>query len=60
MIKVDEIEFILNLLLLNDKKQPLINNIFQNYLNETDLLKKNSLEKYIIENTNSYISYLKE
>ena len=57
--KFDEIEFILNLLLLNDKKQPLINNIFQNYLNETDPIKKNSLEKYIIENTNSYISYLK-
>ena len=57
--KFDEIEFILNLLLLNDKRQPLINNVFESFLNETDKIKKNNLEKYIIENTNSYVSYLK-
>ena len=57
--KYDEIEFIINLLLQNDKKNTIKNNLFTLYLNETNLETKNKYKNDIINFTKGYISYVK-
>ena len=56
--KYDEIQFIINLLLLNDKKSLITNDLFTLYLNEKDT-KKDKYKKNIIDFTTGYISYIK-
>ena len=57
--KYDEIQFIINLLLLNDKKSLITNDLFTLYLNEKDTKKKDKYKKNIIDFTTGYISYIK-
>ena len=57
--KYDEIQFIINLLLLNDKKSLITNDLFTLYLNEKNTKKKDKYKKDIIDFTTGYISYIK-
>ena len=57
--KYDEIQFIINLLLLNDKKPHITEDIFRLYLNESDADKKNKYKQNIMNFTKGYISYIK-
>tara|TARA_B100000401_G_scaffold437917_1_gene384738 strand:+ start:4099 stop:8598 length:4500 start_codon:yes stop_codon:yes gene_type:complete len=58
----EEMEFIVNLLLKNDKRNILKKNIFDLYIksiNENDITNKNIYERYILKETKGYISYMK-
>jgi len=58
----DEIEFIINLLLKNDKRNVLKKNIFDLYIksiNENNIIDKNAYERHILTESKGYISYMK-
>lgn len=57
--KYDEIQFIINLLLLNDKRPHIQQDLFTLYLNESDSTKKDKYKQDIINFTKGYISYIK-
>ena len=50
---------IINLLLINDKRPHITDDLFTLYLNESDLTKKNNYKQDIINYTKGYISYIK-
>ena len=58
----EEIEFIINLLLKNDKRPTLRKNIFDLYIksiNENNISNKNTYERHILKESKGYISYMK-
>lgn len=55
----EEIQYIINLLLLNDKKNILSPNIFKKYLEAPTQATKLTLSNEIYEKTQGYISYIK-
>ena len=57
--KFDEIQYIIDLLLLNDKKNKLSLNIFKKYIEAPTQDAKLTLSKEIYEKTQGYISYIK-